>query len=240
MIIKTRGIVLKTTQYSETSLICKILTEERGLKSYIISGVRKKKGKTSAGLLQVMSILDLVVYDSNKSTLHRIKELSNHYIYHQVPYDLVKGSIGLFIIEIVQKTMKGEEEHQALFRYLMETLQFIDKTANSVANVHLHFLLEYASHLGFGPSGVQEDSQLYFHLWDGRFTPLKDDKYAVNAELSSLISELLHISVQEVHHIHISRDTRHALLRQLLNFFKLHVDNFPEINAHRILKEVLG
>ena len=63
MIIKTRGILLKTTKYSETSLICKILTEERGLKSYIISGVRKKKGKTSAGLLQVMSILDLVVYD---------------------------------------------------------------------------------------------------------------------------------------------------------------------------------
>lgn len=238
MIIKTRGIVLKTTKYSETSLICKILTEERGLKSYIISGVRKKKGKTSAGLLQVMSILDLVVYDNQKSTLHRIKELNNHYVYHEVPYDLVKGSIGLFIIEIVQKTIKGQEEHQELFQYLLSTLQFLDHTKSPPSNVHLHFLLEYASYLGFGPSGVQEDSQLYFHLWDGRFMPIKEDKYALSQELSTIVSELLHLSVDEVHAIQMNRETRYQLLRQLLNYYKLHVDNFPEINSHRILKEV--
>ncbi len=240
MIIKTRGIVLKTTKYSETSLICQILTEQRGLKSYIISGVRKKGGKTSAGLLQVMSILDLVVYDSQKSKLNRIKELGNHYIYQKTPYDIIKGSIGLFIIEMVQKTIKGEEEHQELFRYLMETLQFLDQTPHSPANVHLHFLLEYASYLGFGPSGVQEDSQLYFHLWDGRFMPIKEDKYALSEELSKLISELLHLRLEEVHTIQLARETRHQLLRQLLNFYKLHVDNFPEINAHLILKEVLA
>ncbi len=238
MIIKTRGIVLKTTQYSETSLICKVFTEQRGLKSYIISGVRKKKGKTSAGLLQVMGILDLVVYDNPKSNLHRIKELSNHYVFQEVPYDLVKGSIGLFIIEIVQKTIKGQEEHQELFQYLVDTMQFLDQTKLPPSNLHLHFLLEYASHLGFGPSGVQEDSQLYFHLWDGRFMPIKEDKYALSQELSTYISELLHLSVEEVHNIQMSRETRHQLLSELLNYFKLHVDNFPEINAHRILKEV--
>jgi len=240
MIIKTRGILLKTTKYSETSLICKILTEERGLKSYIISGVRKKKGKTSAGLLQVMSILDLVVYDNPKSDLNRIKEISNHYIYQSTPYDIVKGSIGLFIIEILQKTIKGEEEHQELFRYLLNVLQFLDQTKESPANIHLHFLLEYASFLGFGPSGVQEDSQLYFHLWDGRFMPIKEDKFALSEELSALISELLHLSVEEVHTMQMARETRNQLLKQLLNFYKLHIENFPEINSHLILKEVLS
>jgi len=240
MIIKTRGILLKTTKYSETSLICKILTEERGLKSYIISGVRKKKGNTSAGLLQVMSILDLVVYDSQKSKLNRIKELNNHYIYQSTPYDLIKGSIGLFIIEILQKTIKGEEEQQELFKYLLSTLQFLDQTTYSPANIHLHFLLEYASFLGFGPSGVQEDSQPYFHLWDGRFLPIKEDKFALSEELSTLISELLHISLEEVHTIRLSREVRYQLLRQLLNYYKLHIENFPEINSHRVLKDVLG
>jgi len=239
MIIKTRGIVLKTTKYSETSLICRVLTEERGLKSYIISGVRKKNGKTSAGLLQVMSILDLVVYDNDKTDLHRIKELGNHYVYREVPYDLVKGSIGLFIIEIVLKTIKGQEMQQELFQYLMHTLQFLDQTTTSPVNIHLHFLLEYASYLGFGPSGVQEDSQLYFHLWDGRFMPIKEDKYALNEELSRLVSELLHISIEETHTMQLTRETRHLLLRQLLNYFALHIDNFPEIFAHKILKEVL-
>jgi len=238
MIIKTRGILLKTTKYSETSLICKILTEERGLKSYIISGVRKKKGKTSTGLLQVMSILDLVVYDNPKSNLNRIKELGNHYIYQSTPYDLVKGCIGLFIIEMVQKTIKGEEEHQELFQYLLDTLQFLDQTKDSPANIHLHFMLAYASYLGFGPSGVQGESQPYFHLWDGTFMPIKEDKFALSEELSTLISSLLLLDVKEVHRIQLARETRNQLLAQLMNFYKLHVDNFPEINSHRILKEV--
>jgi len=176
-----------------------------------------------------MSILDLVVYDNQKSNLHRIKELTNHYVYHKVPYDLVKGSIGLFIIEIVQKTMKGQEEHQELFQFLLETLQFLDTTSSSPANIHLHFLLEYASHLGFGPSD----------LWDGRFTAIKEDKYSLSEELSQIISELLHMRMEESHQIVLSRESRHQLLRQLLNYFVLHVDNFPDINAHKILKEVL-
>jgi len=238
MIIKTRGILLKTTKYSESSLICKILTEERGLKSYIISGVRSKKGKTSTGLLQVMSILDLVVYDNPKSNLNRIKELSNHYIYQATPYDIVKGCVGLFIIEMVQKTIKGEEEHQELFQYLLETLQFLDQTKDSPANIHLHFMLEYASHLGFGPSGAQGESQLYFHLWDGTFMPIKEDKYALSEELSTLVSSLLHLSVTDVHRIQLARETRNQLLKQLMNYYKLHVENFPEINSHRILQEV--
>ena len=208
------------------------------MKSYIISGVRKKKGKTSTGLLQVMSILDLVVYDNPKSDLNRIKELSNHYIYQSTPYDLIKGCVGLFIIEMVQKTIKGEEEHQELFQYLLETLQFLDQTNDSPANIHLHFMLEYASYLGFGPSGVQGESQPYFHLWDGTFMSIKEDKYALSEELSTLISSLLHLSVKEVHRIQLARETRNQLLKQLMNFYKVHVDNFPEINSHRILQEV--
>ena len=142
------------------------------------------------------------------------------------------------MIEILQKTIKGEEEHQELFRYLLNTLQFLDQTKESPANIHLHFLLEYASYLGFGPSGVQEDSQLYFHLWDGRFMPIKEDKFALSEELSGLISELLHLSIEEVHTMQLARETRYALLKQLLNFYKLHIENFPEINAHVISKEV--
>ena len=42
MIIKTRGIILRTVKYSETSVIADIFTEGAGLRSYIISGMRAR------------------------------------------------------------------------------------------------------------------------------------------------------------------------------------------------------
>ena len=43
MFHKTKGIVLHTIKYSETSVIAKIYTEKLGLVSYMIKGVRSSK-----------------------------------------------------------------------------------------------------------------------------------------------------------------------------------------------------
>ncbi|HPD54473.1 MAG TPA: recombination protein O N-terminal domain-containing protein, partial [Bacteroidia bacterium] len=46
MLEKTRGIVLRTTDYGETSLVVKVFTEAYGLQSYIVNSVRKPGAKT--------------------------------------------------------------------------------------------------------------------------------------------------------------------------------------------------
>ena len=45
MLHKTRGIVFKTTDYGESSVIVQIFTEKFGLQSYIINAVKKPKAK---------------------------------------------------------------------------------------------------------------------------------------------------------------------------------------------------
>ena len=73
MITKTRGVVLNYIKYGDTSIICKIYTEQFGLQSYIINGIRNSKSK-NIGLFQPLNILDLVVYYKKTSGLQRIKE----------------------------------------------------------------------------------------------------------------------------------------------------------------------
>lgn len=49
MIYSTKGIVLRTIKYGETSVIASIFTESFGVQSYIVNGVRtsgKKKQST--------------------------------------------------------------------------------------------------------------------------------------------------------------------------------------------------
>ncbi len=74
---KTKGIVLKTVKYGETSLIATLYTELFGIQSYLVSGVRTstRKGPGKANLFQPAAILDLVVYHNELKHLQRIREM---------------------------------------------------------------------------------------------------------------------------------------------------------------------
>ena len=53
MIHQTKGIVLRTIKYGETSVVVNIFTELFGIQSYLVNGVRSSgktlKGKTAKG-----------------------------------------------------------------------------------------------------------------------------------------------------------------------------------------------
>ena len=98
MLHKTSGIILHTTKYSDSSLIVKIYTEKFGLQSYMISGARSKKSKTKASLFQPMALVLLEVSNSEKITLQRISEINIEHQYIDVPYNIIKSSIAIFLI----------------------------------------------------------------------------------------------------------------------------------------------
>ncbi len=75
---KTKGIVLKTVKYGETSLIATLYTELFGIQSYLVNGVRSssRKGPGKANLFQPAAILDLLVYHNDLRNLQRIREFN--------------------------------------------------------------------------------------------------------------------------------------------------------------------
>ena len=57
MLHKTKGIVIKSTPFRESSLICKIFTEKFGLQTYIVNSVRSSGKTGKAALFQPLTIL---------------------------------------------------------------------------------------------------------------------------------------------------------------------------------------
>ncbi len=53
---KTKGIVLRTIKYGETSIITTIYTELFGIQSYIVKGVRQASKKSSGKQLKPLAI----------------------------------------------------------------------------------------------------------------------------------------------------------------------------------------
>jgi hypothetical protein len=114
---KTKGIVLRTVKYGETSLIVLILTEKFGIQSYLVNGVRisTKKGSGKATLFQPSAILDLVVYHSELKQLQRLKEFKWNYLYQNIFSDIKKNAVALFMIELLTRCLKQPEANEELF-----------------------------------------------------------------------------------------------------------------------------
>ena len=235
MLIKTQGIILRTVRYSETSIIADIYTEEKGLRAYIISGVRNRNAKMGMGMLQIMSIVELVTYDRDSKTINRIKELKAAYVYQTLPFDVKKAAIGMFMAELVSKTIKETEVNKALFQYLYESFVALDQAQQSIGNWHLLFMLEMATFLGFMPDNNYTRETPWFDLQEGVFVAEKPVDNYLNKEMSLVFSKLLANEDSVV----MNRSQRNELLKKMMTYYQLHIESFKELNSWHILQEVL-
>ena len=170
MLHKTRGIVLKVTDYGEASVIVQVLTEKFGMQSYIINGVKKPKAKISRNMLQPLHLLNLIVYHKTSGSIQRIRELKNVPILQHIPYDIAKSSIALFLNEVLYKAIKQQVPDEQMFQYIFGSIELLVNLTTSLANFHLLFLIGLTRFLGFSPGQVNAADSIYFDLHNGVFS----------------------------------------------------------------------
>lgn len=241
MLISSEGIVFRTVKYGESSLILDIYSLEKGLQSYIVGSVRKKNAKITSGTLQPMQIVDFTAYIKDNDKLNRIKEIRLAQFYKTLPFKIDKMSIGLFMIEVCRKSIHERTENPKLYRFLKDWFAFVDDTSQSIANLHLLFLIELAVELGFGPSDTWKNDSSCFNLMEGMFVEFSDDsKYAVDAETSLYIHYLFHYDKNSIHQLSIPKQNRIQLLYKLIDYYNLHLEHFGTVKSLPILQEVLN
>ena len=240
MIIETRGIILRSIKYSETSIIIDVYTEKKGLRSYIVSGVRAPKSKISVGLLQVMSLIDMVCYESdNAGKLNRIKEIKAAHVYTSLIFDVKKSAVGQFVAEVARRTLREAEENTALFNLIFDVFVYLDETQSGYANLHLAFMLALSNHLGFQPQLDTYTEGSIFDLKEGIFVDNTiGNTHYINPVLAKILRGLMESDWHKSGDVKMTREQRQLLLNELLNFYRFHIDNLPEINAHKILQEI--
>ena len=114
---KTKGIVLRTVKYGETSVITTAYTELFGVQGYIVKGVRQssKHGTTKANYFQPAAILQMEVYHNELKNLQFIKEYQWSYLYEHVLFNVIKNAVAMYIIELLLRSLKQPEANSELF-----------------------------------------------------------------------------------------------------------------------------
>lgn len=235
MLYKTQGIVLRTIKYGESSVICKIYTREFGLKSYLVNSVRSSRAKHKQGMLQPISLLDLVVYNKDQKNLQRISEMKRSFLFKELPFNIVKSSIGIFLTEVLCHALPEEDPNERLFDFIHNSICQLDSQVQNLQDFHLIFMLALSRHLGFYPYGKYEQKTPYFDLMAGRFVKNTPDHiHYLEPGLSKHFSALLRDEPV------LKRKTRKELLARLVEYYRLHLENFKEIKSPKVLEEVLG
>jgi len=244
MIHKTKGIVLRTVKYGETSVIVSIFTELFGLQSYIINGVRtaSKKGGSKAGMVQPTALLDLVIYHQESKNLQRIKEFNWNHLYKNILSDVTTHAVALFMIELLQKCLKQPEPNPELYYFMEDALINLDSAELKVqANFPLFFALHLAGFFGLRIDDNYSEKRSYLDLREGYFTedrPLHP--HYLEDPLSEISSHLLKImQPAELADLPLNREKRKLLLTAFEDFYSIHIAGFTSLKTLPVLRTIL-
>ena len=244
MIHKTKGIVLRTVKYGETSVIVTILTELFGLQSYVINGVRTtyKKGGSKAGMVQPAAMLELVIYHQEGKNLQRIKEFSWDYLYKNIFSDVITHAVALFMIELLQKCLKQPEPNPELYNFMEDALTNLDSADIKVqANFPMFFALHLAGFFGLRIDDNYSEKRNFLDLREGYFTEEKPiHPHYLENPLSEISSHLLKImQPQELAELPLNKEKRRLLLMAYEDFYSFHITGFTALKTLPVLRTIL-
>jgi DNA repair protein RecO (recombination protein O) len=244
VIHRTKGIVLKTVKYGETSVIVSVFTELFGVQSYLVNGIRTT-GKTSskAALFQPSAILDLEVYHNELKNLQRIKEYKWAFLYQHVLTDVTKNAVAMYMVELLQKSLKQPENNPDLFHFCEESFIQLDGAETAeIANFPIYFCLHLAYFFGFRLQDNYSQSQNILDMKDGLFIDhIPSHSYFMEPSLSKAVAEILKTRhPSELTHTKLNQKVRRDILLALQTYYALHIQDFGILKTLPVVHTILG
>ena len=240
MLAATQGFVFRTTPYSETSVIAKIFTLHHGILPFMIKGVRSGKGRNKQNLLQPLSYLDISFYHNHKAEIQYIKELKPAKQWNTIPFDCAKTAIIFFMTELLYKTIREEEANLPLFKHIAASLTTLDNQTEALCNFPITFMIETSKLLGIEPRNNYDDRHPLFNLNEGCFVSppsiFENADNILDNDTSMALHQYLSLTANNMP---MAYPRRNAVLKALLQYYKIHFENLGDFQSHIILHEAL-
>jgi DNA repair protein RecO (recombination protein O) len=240
MEIKTQALVLHATKYGESKLIVELLTREMGRLTVICHVSTTGKGKIKKQLFQPLSLLEADIDYRPNRNMQRFRDLRLDTPFISIPYDAVKLSIAFFLTEFLNYATRDEQQNEALFDYVKESLIWLDNKERPYSNFHLVFMMRLSRFIGFYPNVDEEtDGNEWFDLRNGEFSPTQPTHPDyLKPEDAAKVKLLMRMNYENMHLFKLSQAERNRCTDIILYYYRLHVPNFPPLRSLEVVKEL--
>ncbi|MFI3318482.1 MAG: DNA repair protein RecO [Rikenellaceae bacterium] len=235
----SRGIVLSTVKYGESSMVLQMLTEDVGRQSFMVQGIRSSKGRGSKmALLQPLFALEYEATKPTRGELHRLNQMQSGITLQRTPFDIRRSSIALFIAEVIYRLIRESEPNDQLFGFVWGSIEALDTIEEGVANFHLWFLSNLARLMGYSP-GNDHRYGAWFDPREGLYTPFQPNiSSALNPDNAVILRDFLECDVQHLGEIGLNRQQRVLFLDGLLAYLGYHLNIKESVESTKILREL--
>ena len=245
MIEKTRGIVLHTLKYGDSSLISHVYTDNFGRQSFLIKGARNKKSGTSFALFLPLNILEIEFYHKTTSSLNKTKEISISKTYLNLNSDPHKTPITLFISELLYKILKEENSNTSLFEFFCHSFDFFDRIRTNYIDFLIIFLIRLAEYEGFAPTDNFSEKNNCFNISKGIFEHIEIEDNLLKTEVEKIIlpSDAYHFfnylrsDYDKIDDFSIDNQMKLNILNKLIEYFKIHIHGLGQLKSTSLITD---
>lgn len=146
---QSTAIVIRTVEFSETSLIVTLLTRDLGRISAIAKGARRPKGPFE-GSLDLLAVCRVVVIQKSSDTLDLLTEAKLHRRFRGGQKSLPRLYGGYYVAEMLRLLTDDHDPHPDVYDLTIRTLQQIDGDGD-VASSLIYFDAQILRMLGHAP-----------------------------------------------------------------------------------------
>lgn len=147
-ITKNEAIVLRKTNFSDSSLIVQLYTKENGKISALIKGARSSKSKIGSKI-DLINYVEVVFYNKEGRDLQLITQVNLIEHYPNMKEDLDKIKYASAVCELLLKLIPEHEAHEKLFRGTVKILHLIDQKGQNDDWLFAQYLLFLIKEIGF-------------------------------------------------------------------------------------------
>lgn len=239
MLLKTEGIVLGTSSYSDFYSIARVFTRDFGRVSYLLPKPRGKRAKIKPSLFFPLSLLRLEVEHMASRDIQRLKEVERLVPLYDLCTDMTKVSIAFFLAEFLSLVLRESDRNESTYDYVRNSIETLEVLEKGMANFHLAFMIGLTRYLGIYPNLEGGEDGAYFDMLHGEFTkqtPLQP--HYLNRHEGSYLRVLARMNYHNLHLFKLSRDDRNWMVDYLLKYYRLHLYDFPRLKSLEVLREL--
>ena len=149
---KTEAIIIKEKEFSEADKLFTVFTRRYGRIEILAKSIRKIKAKLQGGL-QLLNYLSLEFVKGRSFNIATDAIIKNEFL--SLKSSPLKFRAALYVSDLLDKLVKGEEKDDRIWHLLLETLSNLQLTTCNLQLVLRYFEWNLLSYLGFKP-------ELYF------------------------------------------------------------------------------
>src|SRR2546427_6518775 len=147
---QTRAIVLKLVEFSESSCVVTLFTEDFGKVGALAKGARRPKGPFE-GAIDLLALVRIVLIRKSSDTLDLLTEAKLERRFRSPQRELARLYAGYYVAELLSELTERGDPHPALFQAADRALLGLDQDA-PVPETIVQFELTALKEVGHLPS----------------------------------------------------------------------------------------